>query len=182
MTVNGSLPADDRERISGKIQVRDRIKKKPVLPLHQLRKRLPVSHPQFRGGNACHRLKYQRLFFPDRHQIRGQFILEVAGLAPSLQDQLAYELLFQLRLSPQGLCHEVAEIDDLHPLAPERIRKGVVFFSRRFEVGNVVEEKPLQFFWDQMFKFFTRFVQQHFFELPDFAVDLHAVYFLSPGS
>ena len=146
----------------------------------QFRKRLPVSHPKFRGGDACHRFVYHRLFFPDRHQIRGQFSLEVAGLAPSLQDQLAYELLFQIRLRPQGLSHEVAEIDNLHALASERIRKGVVFFSRRFEVGNVVEEKPFKFFRNQMFKFFTRFVQQHFFELPDFAVDLHAVYFLSP--
>ena len=66
-----------------------------------------------------------------------------------------------------GLHHQVREIEHLHPLLPQAGGEGVVLALGRLQVGNVVEEQPLQVLGHQIFQLPAGPVEHHLPQPPD---------------
>ena len=85
----------------------------------------------------------------------------------ALLHKLAHKALAQRGVVFQRLCHELLQVDDLRALLPQDVGKGIVLGLREGEVGDIVEQQPLEFLRHQMLQLFAGAVQQDFFQRPD---------------
>ena len=96
-------------------------------------------------------------------------ILPLLRLDVALGQPLIQKRLDQARVQPQHIGHEILQIDDLHAVVAQDLRKCVMLLLRYLQKRNVIEQQLAQTVRRQVQQLPSRPVQKDFFERFDLA-------------
>ena len=177
-TVQADAVADDRERVTGEVQVGHRVDDEIGLGLgvDQGVKRggAHERHLDLGLGETGHRLLDELEVILDGIELLADDPGHLLALDAGLGDVLIQELLACIGVQVEDLGNELLKIENLDTLVAQDLGKGVVLLLSNLEERNVVKEQALQLERRQIQKLLAGPVQADLFELSDFARDMQA--------
>ena len=157
--VDGDPVPDAGEGIPGEVEVGHGINDKGIVVVQVVGEIFPAIAPDLRLSDARHHLQ-DHVFGGHAGEIVGDHagtLLTVdAGLTDIVQDELALHSLVGERLRRQ-----VLQIDHLGAAVPKHLAELVVLLLGQLEIGDVVEEQPLDGVRHKVFQFLPRPMEQH---------------------
>ena len=171
--VDGCALTDGLKGVPGEVEVGHGLQNEIVLPVQHGGQGELRGSAQLPEGDAGHGLEDQLLVVGDGEQI----LIELTPVVHIGRegDELLQKLLPQAGIGLEGLGGQVLQVNHLGARLPQHLGKPVMLLLGNLQIGNVVEQQPVQRTGSQMLQLLTGPMQHHTFQRGDltFYIDRH---------